>query len=90
MCRWVCRDFPDLKLAVEKFILNSFEPTRSVGDTALPFVCVVDELYASHHTHKHTLLNVCQCMSMLSMYGCVLLTRYIQYRAFFSWSSFPL
>jgi hypothetical protein len=25
--RWVCRDFPDLKLAVEKFILNSFEPT---------------------------------------------------------------
>ena len=28
--RWVCRDFPDLKLAVEKFVLNSFEPTRSV------------------------------------------------------------
>jgi H3 lysine-79-specific histone-lysine N-methyltransferase len=25
--RWVCRDFPDLKLAVEKFVLNSFEPT---------------------------------------------------------------
>ena len=51
VCRWVCRDFPDLKLAVEKFILNSFEPTRSVGDTALPFVCVVDELYASQNIH---------------------------------------
>ena len=26
--RWVCHDFPELKLAVENYVLNDFDPTR--------------------------------------------------------------
>ena len=26
--RWVCHDFPELKLAVENHILNDFDPLR--------------------------------------------------------------
>ena len=26
--RWVCHDFPDLKLAVENYVLNDFDPSR--------------------------------------------------------------
>ncbi len=28
--RWVCHDFPELKLAVENYVLNDFDPTRFV------------------------------------------------------------
>ena len=30
LSRWVCHDFPDLKLAVENYILNDFDITRCV------------------------------------------------------------
>ena len=26
--RWVCQDFPELKLAVETHVLNDFDPNR--------------------------------------------------------------
>ena len=26
--RWVCNDFPDLRLAVENYVLNNFDPSR--------------------------------------------------------------
>lgn len=26
--RWVCHDFPELKLAVENYVLNDFDATR--------------------------------------------------------------
>ena len=31
--RWVCHDFPELKLAVENYVLNDFDPTRCVSVT---------------------------------------------------------
>lgn len=58
--RWVCRDFPDLKLAVEKFILNSFEPTRFAPTTAS-----IDTVWTVHIDDikgmTHTGLGVCRC-----------------------------
>ena len=43
-CRWVCQDFPELKLAVENYVLNDFDPKRYVGRKAGSFmleVCTV-------------------------------------------------
>ena len=31
LCRWVCKDFPDLQLAVDNNILSDFDPNEYVA-----------------------------------------------------------